>query len=601
MSLLAESERLRGANSVTAWRRDGQILGLVIAGFVAARLLFLVPWTLVVVVVLVGIVLLRPGLGLIALLLAIGAHSGVALDGLDASATRPMERESVRLVEDPRPSQGGWRVVALMKNEHVVLTARLPASAQLRDASAGDALELSGTLRGERPQTSWAIGRQIVGRVSVSEIHGVEHAGGATGLANVVRKVIEDGADSIPFSRRVLFTGLVFGDDRGQDVIVADNFRAAGLGHLLAVSGQNVVFVLLLAAPLLTRIRSTPLRVSIALLILLSFGFLTRFEASVTRALVMAGLALLAHAVGRPAGAAAVLPPAVLGLLLLDPLLAWSLAFQLSVAATVGLIVLTPRLAEVLRGPEALRLAAAATLSAQLFVSPLLFATFGQVSVVAMPANLLAAPAAAGTMMWGLVAGPVAGVGPPWLGALIHLPTRVMLWWIDGVAAWAARIEVGHATPWHLAAVVLGAIGWHTLESRRWFTAAIATAAVASVLIAPRPLPPGEHVLASGVTVARSVEQHDVLIIGADARADELVEVVRQARLGRIDLVIAEGGSRTVGQLVALIDRRFEVTDIWAPNGHQVPGARVVDPLEGEIGSLAVRRANDGSIEVLES
>ena len=144
------------------------------------------------------------------------------------------------------------------------------------------------------------------------------------------------GVEHLSPERRVLFTGLVFGDDRGQSAVVADNFRAAGLGHLLAVSGQNVVFVLLLAAPVIGRISSVTLRVAASITLLAAFGFMTRFEPSVTRALVMAGLALVAHAIGRPGAAPVILPPAVLGLLLFDPLLAWSLAFQLSVAATAA-------------------------------------------------------------------------------------------------------------------------------------------------------------------------------------------------------------------------------------------------------------------------
>ena len=125
--------------------------------------------------------------------------------------------------------------------------------------------------------------------------------------------------------------------------------------------------------------------------------------------------------------------------------------------------------------------------------------------------------------------------------------------------------------------------------------------ALVSPLLTPRQLPPGQHVLTRGVTAARSVDGHDVLMIDGSARPDDLIEAVRQARLGRIDLVIATSGSRSAGALVALVHERFEVTDTWAPAGHQVPQARVVEPIEGTIGSLVLVEDVNGELVFIES
>ena len=580
----------------------GSQAGLLIAAtggpILAARWLPATPWWVGLVVVLFAVALVRPKLLLLALLLLIGARSGVVLDSLQPSRTQPLDGVEVSLVADPRSGPFGSTALAELDGERVQLSLPFGVGAERFDV--GDRLWISGTLRGAAPQTPWTISQRLVGRASATMVHSSEPASGVTELANKTRDVIRSGVSPLSSSRRVLFTGLVFGDDRGQDVIVADNFRAAGLGHLLAVSGQNVVFVLLLASPLLSRFRSPWLRVVVALAILVFFGFLTRFEASVTRALVMAALALLAHSVGRPAAAAAVLPPAVAGLLLFDPLLAWSLAFQLSVAATLGLIVLSPYVVEMVRGPQSVRLAVAATISAQLFVAPLLFASFGQISMVAIPANLLAAPAAAGSMMWGLVAGVVAGVGPEWMASIIHIPTRLLLWWIDGVASLTAQVPVGEVTPWHITVLVVGSVAWRRWRVPRWFAAALVGAVLASTFLAPLPLPAGQHVLADGLTVARSQSGHDVVIVGSRADPADVVEALRHARLGRIDLVIATSGSRATGSVVAIIDRRFEVVDVWAPAGHQVPGARVVAPFAGLVGSLVIGQSPEGQVEILE-
>lgn len=546
-------------------------------------------------VAVIAVGLLRPKWLLIALLVAIGARSGSELGNLAPASTQPLERVDAVLIDDPRPTAFGWRAVADVDGVRVQLSGPFGEPPE-----AGDRLTISGTQRGQVPGSDWAVSRRLVGAVSASTVHGVGSAGGAIGLANHARSSIRDGAASLSVSRRVLFTGLVFGDDRGQDLIVSDNFRAAGLGHLLAVSGQNVVFVLLLAAPLLTRIRSIPLRVLLTVVALLAFGFLTRFEASVTRALVMAGFAVLAHAVGRPAQAAAVLPPAVAGLLLFDPLLAWSLAFQLSVAATLGLIVLAPSIVAMLPGPLFIRYAVGATLAAQIFVSPLLFSSFGRVSVVAIPANLLAAPAAAGTMMWGLVAGPIAGLSPAWLAALVHIPTRCMLWWIDGVAGAFARFETGHFTALHLLAGITAVAALRLRRSPRWIWLAVLAAVTVPIFAAPKPLPPGRHSLVDGVEVVRSTGGHDIVILKPSAQGDELIESLRHARLGRIDLVIATSGSRPMGRLVSLLDRRFSVVDIWAPAGHQVPSARVVEPFAGQVGQLVISQSLEGDVEIWE-
>jgi competence protein ComEC len=295
-------------------------------------------------------------------------------------------------------------------------------------------------------------------------------------------------------------------------------------------------------------------------------------------------------------------------LLLYDPLLAWSLAFQLSVAATAGLIIATPRIGDALPGPSWVRLTAAATIGAQLFVSPLLLATFGQVSLVAVPANLLATPAAAGVMMWGLVAGTIAGLVPEAVAAAVHLPTRLMLWWIDGVASISARIPIGRVGILHL--VVIASCGGLLMALPRrlrgsWRAGRSAatiglTIALLLPVLAPKALGPGTHTLPSGVVVVRSAQGHDVLIVNGSLRSSEVIESIRTARVGRIDLMISTDGSRSAGGLVRLVTDRFEVSEIWAPPGHQIPGARVMPQFVGVVGTLRIEPEPDGDVAVVE-
>ena len=79
---------------------------------------------------------------------------------------------------------------------------------------------------------------------------------------------------------------------------------------------------------------------------ILWFVALTRFEPSIVRAGTMASLSAVAYATGRERAPLRILALAVLGLVLVDPLLVWSIGFWLSVGATTGVITVGPALAK---------------------------------------------------------------------------------------------------------------------------------------------------------------------------------------------------------------------------------------------------------------
>jgi competence protein ComEC len=258
-----------------------------------------------------------------------------------------------------------------------------------------------------------------------------------------------------------LFGGLVLGDDRYQPADLETSFRASGLTHLLAVSGQNVVFVLTVAAPLLRRLRLWP-RLAATLAVLGFFALVTRFEPSVLRAVAMASAAAVAATLGRPASSVRLLALAVTGLILVDPLLVHQVGFQLSVLATAGIVVLARPLNRLLPLPPVLALPLSVTLAAQLATGPLLAFVFGPVPLAAVPANLLAEPVAGAAMVYGLAGGATAGVASyvvgPGVASLVHLPTRAMLWWLAGVASRSARLPLGHLGLRPLCLLLLAAV-----------------------------------------------------------------------------------------------------------------------------------------------
>ena len=203
---------------------------------------------------------------------------------------------------------------------------------------------------------------------------------------------------------------LVDGDDARMPEELTEAFRTSGLTHLLAVSGTNLTLVvgslLLLARWVGVRARGL---VVVGVLGVLGFVLLARPEPSVLRAAVMGSVALLGMGThGRRRGPRA-LGAAVLLLLLVDPWLAVSPGFALSALATAGILWFAPGWRDRLNRwlPRWAAEAIAVPLAAQLACTPLVAAISGQVSLVAVVANLLAAPAVGPATVLGLAGGVV--------------------------------------------------------------------------------------------------------------------------------------------------------------------------------------------------
>jgi competence protein ComEC len=152
----------------------------------------------------------------------------------------------------------------------------------------------------------------------------------------------------------------------------------------------------------------------------------------------MAALALGGSAAGRPGASAAGLAGAVFILLVADPWLSGAIGFQLSVAATAGMLMLAGPIAAWLGFlPPSVGMAAATTIAAQVGVGPLLLFHFGQIPLVALPANVLAFPLVGPALLVGLAAAVVGSVAAPLgslLGGLAMLPLRGLELLASGLA-----------------------------------------------------------------------------------------------------------------------------------------------------------------------
>ncbi|HUP70287.1 MAG TPA: ComEC/Rec2 family competence protein [Acidimicrobiales bacterium] len=363
------------------------------------------------------------------------------------------------LVTDPVEIDGAVKVELRLLDgvdggRRVEAWARQRPAGELRPRLAGERVTVVGRLSPVTGRRQAHLARRhIAARLNLSEVGEWSPGGRLARLANDLRRTLLRGASSLSEDHRALFTGFVLGDDRDQSPGTVDDFRAAGLTHLLAVSGQNVAFVLALAAPLL-RWLGLRGRLLAGLCLLVGFGVLTRWEPSVLRAEAMAAVAMVAATLGRPASTLRVLALATTALLLVDPLLVGSAGFLLSCGACAGIALFAGPLAA-----KRVPLPLAVTMAAQIGVTPVLLPVFGGLPVASLPANLLAVPAAGPVMVWGLAGGLPAGlVGEPF-ASLVHLPTRLLVGWIAGVARWAADLPLGQlGVPHVIALVVLTAL-----------------------------------------------------------------------------------------------------------------------------------------------
>ena len=385
------------------------------------------------------------GLGL-CLCVGVAGLAGVLAQRSIGGLVPPAEghvRAEMTLVSDPAPlPRGGVRAEARFRGKRVAVIAFGSAATALDDRLAGEIVVIDGTLRPPGTFEQRMRHRHLAGRLEVDFVMGWRPGHGVLNAANELRRTLERGAESLRPRERSLFLGLVIGDDRFQPADLTLAFRAAGLSHMTAVSGQNVSFVLAAAAPVLRRLRLAP-RLLVTLGLLAAFAVVTRGEPSVLRATGMAAVAAYGAAVGRPTSGLRALATAVTVLLLCDPLLVTSLGFRLSVAGAAGILVGARPIQRVLPGPLWLRTPLSVTLAAQLAVAPLLIAAFGSVTGASVLTNLLVAPAAGPVMAWGLVAGLLAGMLGGRAAVLLHLPTRTLLAWIERVAVAGARWPLG--------------------------------------------------------------------------------------------------------------------------------------------------------------
>ncbi|GAB4539840.1 MAG: DNA internalization-related competence protein ComEC/Rec2 [Anaerolineae bacterium] len=283
-------------------------------------------------------------------------------------------------------------------------------------------------------------------------------------------------AQILPEPYAALLTGILLGVETGIPRPLYERFNATGTSHIIVISGFNIAIVAGLFMLVGTRLFGKRRAAWVAIAGIVLYTLLVGADAAVVRAAIMGGLFVLALYLGRQTEVRTSLVLAAFVMTALNPYALWDVGFQLSFAATAGLIWLTPpleRVAEcglralvgrqhVRAGMRLVSEAVLVTLAAQIATGPLVVYHFGRLSLISLLTNLLILPvqplvmtagglATLAGMLW-LPAGKV-------IGWLAWLPLAWSVWVVDWtVTVPFASLALGSFSPWLLAIIYTGLI-----------------------------------------------------------------------------------------------------------------------------------------------
>jgi competence protein ComEC len=504
----------------------------------------------------------------------------------------------------------------------VEITVRVPSDDVDRPGQldVGATIVARGTARPGRP------GERSVLEVWVSRgLEVVNPPHGVAAAAGGLRRGLVDAVDGLPGDGAGLVPGLAVGDTSAVPPSLDAAMKESSLSHLTAVSGANCALVVGIAFALAAALgASRGMRAAIGLCALAGFVVLVTPEPSVVRAAGMAAMAMLAVLLGRAGAGMTLLSVAVALLLVLDPWLAGSLGFALSVVATGSLLLWARPLATGLARavPRPLALALAVPLAAQLACGPLLILIEPAVPVYGVLANLLAGPAAPAATVLGL--GACLSAPVPWLqsglAALAWLPASWIaatattvsalpadaLPWLEGVPGALALAGAGLAIG---LAIALDRGGTRARRVARGTSVAVVAVVVGAGLgtgalttVAGRwTLPADWSVLACDVGQGDAVllrSEGAVVLVDTGPDPELLADCLSRAGLDRIDLLVLThydldhiGGLDAVRGRVGTVlhgpgdaDGRAAIASLTAE------GARAIEASEGLSGSLGGAR-----------
>ncbi len=376
------------------------------------------------------------------------------------SEFKPMYNETIYVsgtVKDDVDVGSSGQIVIRLDNLYVKdkpISGVLWVTAGADDIKRGDELTLHGKLNKGFGNFAGVIYRANIDKVTQPQPGDV---------ARVIRDWFADAVrKAIPDPEASLGIGYLVGQRRSLPTDLVLALKMAGLTHIVVASGYNLTILVRLTRRLFARV-SKYLSVLAAIITVAGFTAITGMSPSITRAGLVTVLGLAAWYYGRRFHPLILLSLAAAITLLVNPSYAWGdLGWQLSFAAFAGVMILAPLLQRYFFGAEKpgfIRQIMGETISAQIATAPILIASFGQLSNVAVITNLLILPLVPFAMLLTFTAG-IGSIIMPAISSILALPAYWLLHYMVVVAEFFADL------PWAASNVrfdVLGLIVFYAL------------------------------------------------------------------------------------------------------------------------------------------
>ncbi|MGZ6268320.1 MAG: ComEC/Rec2 family competence protein [Candidatus Limnocylindrales bacterium] len=402
-----------------------------------------------------ALVIASLGAAMVAARLAIGLSIGGGVGPVETTALPDASGPWNAGVESAHTTNGLQIATIHLTDRPVRCSAQFPVYPRL---IVGDMVVWSGRVRplADGEYDRYLAAQGISATCEATDLTLVSHDDSTLGHLEAIRQASGDALQKVlPEPEGGLATAILIGLRDRVDRGLAADFTTAGVSHIVAISGWNIAIVAATVAASLRGFVGRRRRAAVTIGAIVAYTLFAGASPSVVRAALMSGVALLAVESGRGSRVVVSLAWAISVMLLLDPGIVGDVGFQLSAAATAGLVAWGTPLAQRIgkrfpRLPSGLRDTLGLSLAAQASTLPIVLLTFGRLSLIAPAANLVAVPLVPPVMAAGavaFVAGWLAVAGAPvWMTGLLAMPGQLLLAALVAVVRLAASVPGANET-----------------------------------------------------------------------------------------------------------------------------------------------------------